>query len=139
VHTHNLNDDLTIILDEAIGYLRIHRLYRKTSNGAPLFRHMTQPFLIGDHRSSLLDMLQGIADADPRLIAEPWVRDAVEDMNGLTVDGKVVLARNYGRRLIDPIPFEQLGRPSRFLTYQWLCVQRAFESAATPPPRSSPH
>ena len=35
-------------LDEAIEYLRIHRLYKTSKTGRPLFRHMTQPFLIGD-------------------------------------------------------------------------------------------
>jgi len=70
-------------------------------------------------------MLQGIADADPGLVREPWVADAVEDMRALTVDGRVVLAKNYGRRLVDPIPLEEVGAPSRFLTYQWLRVQTA--------------
>jgi hypothetical protein len=112
-------------LDEAVEYLRRHRLYRATRSGRPLFRHLTQSFLVGDYRSDLLDLLQGVADADPTLVRESWVADAVEDMRALTVDGRVVLAKNYGRRLIDPIPLEEVGAPSRFLTYQWLRVQSA--------------
>lgn len=85
---------------------------------------MTQPFLIGDYRSDLLDMLQGIADADPSLIREDWVRDAFDDMKAITVEGRVPLVKNYGRRLIDPIPLEPMGQASRFLTYQWILIQR---------------
>jgi hypothetical protein len=113
-------------LDEAIDYLRIHRLYRNSKTGRPLFRHMTQAFLIGDYRSDLLDMLQGIADADPALIQRDWVQDAVDDMRQLAPDGRVILVKNYGKRLIDPIPFEPPGEPSRFLTYQWTLIQRTF-------------
>ena len=117
-------------LDEALGYLRIHRLYRTARTGRPLFRHMTQPFLIGDYRSGLLDMLQGIADADPALARQDWVRDALADMRELAPDGRVILARNYGRKLIDPVPFEPLGEPSRFLTCQWTLIQRTFSAEA---------
>ncbi len=105
---------------------------------------MTQTFLIGDYRSDLLDMLQGIADADPALIRQDWVRAAVGDMRQLASDGRVILAKNYGKKLIDPIPFEPPGEPSRFLTYQWTLIQRTFgaEAAAhsypAPPLRSSP-
>ncbi len=124
--------EMRLRLDEAIGYLRMHRLYRATATGRPLFRHLSQPFLIGDYRSGLLDLLHGIADADPALIREDWVRNAADDMRGLTAGGRVILVRNYGRRLIDPVPFEPLGEPSRFLTYQWALVQQAFgaETAA---------
>lgn len=111
-------------IDEAVEYLRIHRLYRNSKTGRPLFRHMTQPFLIGDYRSGLLDMLQGVADADPALAGKDWVQAAVSDMRELAPAGRVVLTRNYGKRLIDPIPFEPLGEPSRFLTYQWTLIQR---------------
>ena len=85
---------------------------------------MTEPFLVGDYRFGLLDMLTGIAEADPGLGAEDWVAEAARDMDGLTVDGKVVLAKNYGRKLIDPIPLEKVGEPSRLLTYQWLLTRR---------------
>ncbi|MBT8166576.1 MAG: hypothetical protein KJP22_13130 [Acidimicrobiia bacterium] len=111
-------------LEQALDYLRIHRLYKRSALDRPLFRHMTRFFLVGDYRSDLLDMLQGIADADPALINEDWVRDAFDDMSGLTDDGAVTLVKNYGRRLIDPIPFEPIGAPSRFLTYQWLAIGR---------------
>jgi hypothetical protein len=118
-------------LDEAIEYLRIHRLYKSSRTSRPLFAHMTQTFLIGDYRSGLLDMLQGIADADPALIRQDWVQDAVGDMHQRAPDGRVILVKNYGRALIDPIPFEPLGEPSRFLTYQWALIQRTF-GAETP-------
>jgi hypothetical protein len=118
-------------LDEAIEYLRIHRLYKKTKTDRALFRFMTEPFLAGDYRSGLLDVLQGIADADPGLARHDWVRDAIDDMHTLALDGRITLAKNYGRRLIDPIPFEPVGAPSRFLTYQWIRIQTAFDPGTT--------
>ena len=69
-------------------------------------------------------MLSAIADADPALADEGWVAEAVDDMHALAPDGRVVLAKNYGRKLIDPIPFEPIGKPSRFLTYQWVLTQQ---------------
>lgn len=120
-------------LEEAIDYLRVHRLYKKSSRDQPLFRHMTQSFLIGDYRSDLLDMLQGIADTDPALIHQDWVRGAFDDMVELTDDGRVTLRKNYGRKLIDPVPFEPIGTPSRFLTYQWRHIAKVLESALSAP------
>lgn len=73
-----------------------------------------------------MDVLQGLADADPSLIDEDWVAAAIEDMEGLTEDGKVTLVKNYGRKVLDPIPFEPLGEPSRFLTHQRLSIRRTF-------------
>jgi hypothetical protein len=116
-------------LGEAVTYLGVHRLYKKSGSDQPLFRHMTQFFLIGDYRSDLLDMLQGVADADPALAHRAWVRAAVHDMDASTRDGLVDLVKNYGRKLIDPIPFEPVGKPSRFLTYQWVRVRRTLEPA----------
>lgn len=116
--------DVQARLEEAIEYLRPRRLYKKTGTDQPLFRHMKQSFLVGDYRFDLLDMLSGVADADPTLVREDWVAEAVEDMNTLTVDGRVILAKNYGRKLIDPIPLEAVGEPSRFLTYQWIRTQQ---------------
>ncbi len=118
-------------LAEALDYLRIHRLYKKSAVDKPLFRHLTQSFLVGDYRSDLVDMLQGIADADPTLIRHDWVCETVLDMNSITVDGRVTLAKNYGKRLIDPVPFEPIGAPSRFLTYQWVRIRRVFDGALT--------
>jgi hypothetical protein len=100
-------------LGEAIEYLRIHHLYKKSTSDQPLFRHMTQFALVADYRSDLLDVLGGIADADPSLAGEPWVDAAIEDMNDLTVDGRVSLMKNYGKTIMDPIPLEPVGR-SRF-------------------------
>ena len=94
-----------------------------------MFRHLTQFFLVGDYRSDLLDMLQGLADADPSLIGEKWVRSAYDDMADLAPGGQVTLVKNYGKRLIDPIPFEPIGAPSRFLTHQWLTIRRTFDGA----------
>lgn len=125
-------EEINARLDEAIDYLRLHRVYKRSSVDKPLFRHMTQFFLVGDYRSDLLDMLQGLADADPTLIREEWVAAAVEDMTTLAPDGRVPLVKNYGKRLIDPIPLEPLGEPSRFLTYQWLRIRRTFEGALSP-------
>jgi len=116
-------------LDEALAYLRIHRLYKKSSVDKPLFRHMTQFFLVGDYRSDLLDMLQGVADADRTLIRHDWVGSAVADVDSLASDGRIPLVKNYGSKLIDPIPFEPIGQPSRFLSYQWLHIRRTFDGA----------
>jgi hypothetical protein len=44
------------------------------------------------------------------------VQAAVTAMRQLVVDGRVTLVKNYGLKLIDPIPFEPLGEPCRFLT-----------------------
>jgi len=115
--------DVEMCIEQAIGYLRPRRLYKKTGKDQPLFRHMKQSFLVGDYRFGLLDMLTGIAEADPTLAEEHWVAEAVGDMESLTIDGRVVLDKNYGRKLVDPIPLEQVGEPSRFLTYQWLLTQ----------------
>jgi hypothetical protein len=122
-------------LVEAVEYLRIHRLYKKSAADRPLFRHMTQFFLVGDYRSDLLDMLEGVADADPGLIHRDWIQTAVADMDNLTSDGRVTLAKNYGKKLMDPIPFESIGAPSRFLTYQWLGIHSTFNSALRTPDR----
>ena len=121
--------DVSQRLEESIEYLRKHRLYKKTVVDKPLFRHMTQFFLVGDYRSDLLDMLQGIADADRDLVHEDWVADAVDGMDELTTAGRVTLVRNYGRKLMDPIPLEPTGVPSRFLTYQWLHIRRMLRLA----------
>ncbi len=114
-------------LSEAIEYLRVHRLYKKSQTDAPLFRHMTQFFLVGDYRSNLLDMLAAVADADPNLIHQEWVAESVRDMDNLAPDGCVPLVKNYGRKLSDPIPFESIGSPSRFLTYEWLRTRRLLD------------
>ena len=124
-------------LDEAIAYLRLRRLYRKSTSDKPLFRHMTQPFLLGDYRSSLLDMLQGLADADPTLAKEEWVRGSMEAMEALTDEGRVPLVRNYGRALLDEVPLESVGEPSRLLTYQWVRVRRTLEAGAQGPTMGS--
>jgi hypothetical protein len=116
-------------LADALDYLRIHRLYKKSSENRPLFRHLTEFFLVGDYRSDLLDMLQGVADTNPGLIAEDWVSEPVDEMRELLDAGLVPLVKNYGRKLIDPVPLEQVGEPSRFLTYQWLSIERAFAAA----------
>ena len=120
--------DMVDRLSEAIEYLRIHRLYKKSDSEQSLFRHMTRLFLIGDYRSDLLDMLGGVADAEPTLIREDWVQSAVRDMTDLTDQGRVTLVKNYGTKLIDPIPFEAVGTHSRFLTYEWARIRRTLDS-----------
>ena len=123
IPAENRSADVRLRLEQAIDYLRPRRLYKKSTADKPLFRHMKQFFLVGDYRFDLLDMLAGIADADPSLSAETWVAEAVGDMRAATVDGRVILIKNYGRKLLDPIPLEPLGEPSRFLTYEWLQTQ----------------
>jgi hypothetical protein len=123
------SDEVHLRLADALEYLRIHRLYKKSSENRPLFRHLTEFFLVGDYRSDLLDMLQGVADTNPGLIAEDWVSEPVDEMRELLDAGLVPLVKNYGRKLIDPVPLEQVGEPSRFLTYQWLSIERAFAAA----------
>ncbi len=125
--------DVNQRLVEAVEYLRIHHLYKKSAIDRPLFRHMTQFFLVGDYRSNLLDMLEGVADTDPGLIHQDWIQTAVTDMDNLTSNGRVTLTKNYGKKLIDPIPFEPIGAPSRFLTYQWLGIRSTFHSASRTP------
>lgn len=123
--------DVNHRIEEALEYLRLHRLYKGTAIDRPLFRHMTEFFLIGDYRSGLIDMLHAVADADSGLIHEDWVAGAVDDVERTLDAGRVTLVKNYGRKLIDPIPFEPIGEPSRFLTYEWLTIRRAF-GMATP-------
>ena len=110
-------------LAEAVEYLRARRLYKQTASDRPVVRHLVRPFLAGDYRSDLLDMLHAMADLrDPDLIQEAWVQDAVADMDGLTVCGRVMLATDYSKRIL-AAPFESIGEPSRFLTYEWELVR----------------
>ncbi len=111
-------------LQAALRYLEIHRGFKKSREDKPLFRHLTQFFMFGGYRSHLIEVLEAVADADPTLGERPWVRDAVAAVDALTIDGKVVLAKNYPTKLIDPLPFEPVGQPSRLLTYQWLRVKQ---------------
>ena len=121
------SDEMHQRIDEAIEYLRVHRIYRKTSNNQPLFRHMTQFFLVGDYRSHLLDVLEGLADADASLVEQDWVQCALADVEALADDGRIPLVKNYGRKLMYPIPVEEVGEPSRFLTLQWLRILKGFD------------
>jgi len=110
----------------ALRYLEIHRVYRRTDTGKPISKHLTQFFFAGDYRSHLIDVLEGIAEADPTLIEQRWVRAAVDDVEALTDAGRVPLVKNYAKRLLDPLPFEPVGEPSRFLTLQWVRTKRRF-------------
>ncbi len=85
---------------------------------------MTRFFFAGDYRSHLIDILEGVADADPALGKEQWVRDTVDTVDKLTEEGRVPLLNNYARSLIEPLPFEPMGEPSRFLTLQWLLAKQ---------------
>ena len=113
-------------LEEALRYLEIHRVFKKSACDKPLFRHLTQFFLFGGCRSHLIEVLDAIADAGPGLVRTPWVREAVAAVDELRVDGTVILAKNYPTKLVDPLPFEPLGKPSPFLTYDWLRVKQKF-------------
>ncbi len=113
-------------LNAALRYLAIHRVFKKSAEDKPLFRHLTEFFLFGGYRSHLIDVLDAIADADPALAHVNWVQDAISSVDRLTVNGKVVLVKNYPTKLIDPLPFEPVGEPSRFLTCQWLRVKQKF-------------
>lgn len=124
--TERRSPEVRTRLGQAIQYLRVHRGYKKSKEDKPLFRHMTQFFIFGSHRSNLIDVLEGIADAEPQLIQEVWVREAVEVVDPLADSGKIVLVKNYPTKLIAPFPFEPTGQPSRFLTYQWLRVKQKF-------------
>ena len=74
-----------------------------SSAANPPVRHMTQFFLTGGYRFHLIDVLEGLADADPRLIRETWVREAVDAVDALAVKGRIPLAKNYSNELIDPL------------------------------------
>lgn len=113
-------------LNCAIEYLRIHRVYKKSSGDRPLFRHLKQFFLLGGYRTHLIDVLEGVAMTDPGLVRESWVQEAVRDVDSLAVGGRIPLMKNYRSRIVDPLPLEIVGEPSRFLTCQWLAVKRRF-------------
>ncbi len=111
-------------LGAALRYLELHRGFKKSTENQPLFRHLTEFFLFGGYRSHLIDVLEAVANADPSLAQTEWVRAAAAVVEDQTVDGKVLLAKNYPTKLIDPLPFERVRKPSRFLTYQWLLTKR---------------
>lgn len=113
-------------LKSALRYLEIHRGFKKSREDKPLFRHLIQFFLFGGYRSHLIDVLDAIADAEPELAQAKWVRDAISTVDSLTLDGRVILSKNYPTKLVDPLPFESVGEPSRLLTYQWLRVKQKF-------------
>jgi len=81
-----------------------------------------------DHRDRLhlIDVLEALSMADPSLGEEDWVAEAMQTVESTLLDGKVPLVKNYPSKLVDPIPFEAVGQPSRFLTLQWLLVKRRF-------------
>jgi hypothetical protein len=125
VPVHRRDEGVSARLEEAVAHLRIRRLFRRTRSDRPLFAHLTTPFLVGDYRADLLDLLHGVADADPSLASEGWVGEAIADMTALAPDGRVPLVRNYGKRLASPIPLEPVGSDSRFLSLEWLEVRHA--------------
>lgn len=110
----------------AFAYLKIHRVFKKSNSETPLFRSMKQFFLWGDHRVHIIDVLEGIADADPTLGGMEWVREAIEVVDDLAESGKIKLSGNARNFLLHPLAFERVGEPSRFLTYQWLRVKQKF-------------
>ena len=118
--------EVKVQLQNAIAYLAIHRGYMRSTEDEPLFKHMTQFFLTGGYRFHLIDVLEGLADADRKLARKPWVRDAVAAVDRQAVNGRIPLVKNYKNELIEPLPLEPVGKPSRFLTYQWLRVKEKF-------------
>jgi hypothetical protein len=113
-------------INAALCYLEIHRVYKKSASEQQLFKHLTQFFLAGGYRNHLIDILEAISEIDPGLVEREWVRQAIDKVESFVTDGKVTLAKNYAKRLIDPLPFEPIGEPSRFLTLQWLRTRRRF-------------
>jgi hypothetical protein len=107
-------------LGEAIEYLRAHRAYKRTTSEDPIFRTSTQFSLFHSHRPHLIDVLEWIIDADPAVGREPWVKAAIADVEALSVGGRIPLVTNGTTHLVDPLPFEAIGEPSKFLTLQWL-------------------
>jgi hypothetical protein len=126
VPAHRREEGISARLEDALTHLRLRRLYRHTRSDKPLFAHLLTPFLVGDYRADLLDLLHGVAEADPRLGREDWVAEAIADMTALAPGGRVPLVRNYGKRLVSPIPLEQVGDDSRFLSLEWREVRQAF-------------
>jgi hypothetical protein len=107
-------------------YLKIHRVFKKSNSEKPLLRSMKRFFLWGDYRVHIIDVLEGIADADPTLGAMDWVREAIDVVDELAESGKIKLSENARNLLLHPLAFERVGEPSRFLTYQWLRVKQKF-------------
>ena len=62
----------------------------------------------------------------PGLAGEAWVQEALETVEQAAEDGRLTLVKNYPTKLSDPLPFEPVGEPSRFLTCQRLRVKRKF-------------
>jgi hypothetical protein len=119
------------ILD-AVDYLREHRVYRRTSDGRPIFRTSLQFSLFHAYRSHVLDVLEWLADADPALAEEHWVKEAIADIEALSIDGRIPLVANATTHLVDPLALERVGKPSPLLTVQWLRLRRAFGLADVP-------
>lgn len=113
-------------LAQAVAWLRRHHVYKRSAGDRPIFRHMTQFFLHGGYRFHLIDVLEGLSQADPALIHEPWVAAAVADVEALCPEGRVPLVKNYDSHFLDPHPLEAVGAPSRFLTLQWWRTRRNF-------------
>jgi hypothetical protein len=117
---------------EAVDYLREHRVYRKAGDGKPIFRTSLKFSLFHAYRSHVLDVLEWLADADPALADEPWVKDAIADVEALSIDGRIPLVTNADTHLADPLALERVGEPSPLLTVQWLRMRRAFGLAQWP-------
>lgn len=107
-------------IKEALRYLEIHRVFRKTKSGEPMFRHMTNFFIFGQWRMNLLDIVETILDAEPETAAAPWLHEALEEIDRHCVEGRIIHKTEYRTFLVDPPEFESTGVPSYFLTYQWL-------------------
>jgi hypothetical protein len=120
------SNDVKSRIDDAVQYLRIHRGYKKSKEDKPLTRFLMEFFLYGSYRPHLIDTLDGLANADRGLLKETWVKEALEAVDSLTTTGRVPLVKNYPTKLVDPLPLERVGRPSKLLTHQWLVVKKGF-------------
>lgn len=120
------SDDVKSRIQDAVQYLRIHRAFKKSKEDKPLFRHLTQFFLYGSYRSHLIDVLHALTNADRELVKETWVKEALEAVESLTITGRVPLVKNYPTKIVDPLPLERVGSPSKLLTHQWLVVKKSF-------------
>ncbi len=111
-------------IKDALRYLEIHKVFRKTTTGEPMFRHLTNFFIFGQWRMNLLDIVEIILDAEPEIAGDQWIQDAIYEIDRHTVEGRILHKTDYRTFLDDPIELEPMGVPSFFLTLQWMKIQK---------------
>lgn len=55
---------------------------------------------------------------------ETWVEEAAAAVEERADSGRIPMVRLHPTKVLDPLPFEEAGHPSRFLTLQWLRVRK---------------